>query len=141
MDFTILISNSSELPIYMQIVEQIREQIVLEKVPPSTPLPSIRQLSKDLNVSVITVTNAYNKLQMEGFITSLPGKGFITCSKESTEIQYYYRNSFYQYLKLAIRNAHYIKIPYDEIEKTLSKLYFNKSSNIPLGSVLLPVEN
>ena len=78
MDFTILISNSSELPIYMQIVEQIREQIVLEKIPSNTPLPSIRQLSKDLDISVITVTNAYNKLQIEGFITSLPGKGFIT---------------------------------------------------------------
>ena len=63
MDFTILISNSSELPIYMQIVEQIREQIVLEKIPSNTPLPSIRQLSKDLDISVITVTNAYNKLQ------------------------------------------------------------------------------
>ena len=77
MDFTILISNSSELPIYMQIVEQIREQIVLEKIPSNTPLPSIRQLSKDLDISVITVTNAYNKLQIEGFITSLPGKGKI----------------------------------------------------------------
>ena len=54
MDFTILISNSSELPIYMQIVEQIREQIVLEKIPSNTPLPSIRQLSKDLDISVIT---------------------------------------------------------------------------------------
>ncbi|CUP43435.1 GntR family transcriptional regulator [Fusicatenibacter saccharivorans] len=53
MDFTILISNSSELPIYMQIVEQIREQIVLEKIPSNTPLPSIRQLSKDLDISVM----------------------------------------------------------------------------------------
>lgn len=127
MDFTILISNSSELPIYMQIVEQIREQIVLEKVPANTPLTSIRQLSKDLDVSVITVTNAYNKLQMEGFITSLPGKGFITCSKESVEIQHYYKNNFYQYLKLAIRNARYIKIPYDEIVKELSKIYKNEA--------------
>lgn len=126
MDFTILISNFSELPIYMQIVEQIREQIVLEKVPANTPLASIRQLSKDLDVSVITVTNAYNKLQMEGFITSLPGKGFITCSKECEEIQHYYRNSFYQYLKLAIRNARYIKIPYDEIIKDLSHIYYNE---------------
>ena len=57
MDFTILISNSSELPIYMQIVEQIREQIVLEKIPSNTPLPSIRQLSKDLDISYCNNAN------------------------------------------------------------------------------------
>ena len=75
MDFTILISNSSELPIYMQIVEQIREQIVLEKIPSNTPLPSIRQLSKDLDISVITVTNAYNKLQIEASLLLYLEKG------------------------------------------------------------------
>ena len=71
----IIISNSSGIPIYEQIKEQIKEAILSGEVAEGDMLPSIRQLAKDLKISVITTTRAYNDLQQEGFVTNVQGKG------------------------------------------------------------------
>ena len=71
----ILLSPSSGEPIYLQIVRQIRGSILQGELAPGTPLPSIRQLAKDLQISVITTKRAYNELEQEGFIDSMVGKG------------------------------------------------------------------
>lgn len=71
----IIISNSSGMPIYEQIKEQIKEAILSGEVSEGDMLPSIRQLAKDLKISVITTTRAYNDLQQEGFVTNVQGKG------------------------------------------------------------------
>ncbi|GAA0682374.1 MULTISPECIES: GntR family transcriptional regulator [Clostridium] len=71
----IIISNSSGMPIYEQIKEQIKEAILSGEVAEGDMLPSIRQLAKDLKISVITTTRAYNDLQQEGFVTNVQGKG------------------------------------------------------------------
>ncbi|WP_374724343.1 GntR family transcriptional regulator [Calidifontibacillus erzurumensis] len=71
----IVISNSSDDPIYMQIVEQIKEQIVKGELTGSQPLPSIRKLAKELNISVITTKRAYDELEKEGYIVTVGGKG------------------------------------------------------------------
>ncbi|MED4956621.1 GntR family transcriptional regulator [Paenibacillus sp. FSL R5-0527] len=71
----ILLSHSSGEPIYLQIVRQIRESILQGKLSPGTALPSIRQLAKDLQISVITTKRAYNELEQEGLIDSVVGKG------------------------------------------------------------------
>ncbi|NSL50815.1 GntR family transcriptional regulator [Calidifontibacillus erzurumensis] len=71
----IVISNSSNDPIYMQIVEQIKEQIVKGELTASQPLPSIRKLAKELNISVITTKRAYDELEKEGYIVTVGGKG------------------------------------------------------------------
>ncbi|NLP22492.1 MAG: GntR family transcriptional regulator [Erysipelotrichaceae bacterium] len=72
----IIISNTSKVPIYEQIKEQIKEQIINNQILENEQLPSIRQLAKDLKISVITTTRAYNELENEGFVTSVAGKGF-----------------------------------------------------------------
>ena len=71
----IVISYQSGMPIYEQIKEQIKESILSGDLPESEMLPSIRQLAKELKTSVITTTRAYNDLELEGFIHTVPGKG------------------------------------------------------------------
>ena len=72
---TILIDNRSGLPIYEQIVTQIREQILSGELGPDAALPSIRSLAKDLRISVITTKRAYEELEREGLLYTVPGKG------------------------------------------------------------------
>lgn len=71
----ILISNSSKLPIYEQIVNSIKEEIINGTLEPNEKLPSIRSLAKDLNISVITTKRAYEELENQGFIETVGGKG------------------------------------------------------------------
>ena len=79
-DLHIILSNSSELPIYEQIKEQIKSQILSGELQENEMLPSLRQLAKDLKISVLTTTRAYNELEEAGYITSRPGKGFFVMS-------------------------------------------------------------
>lgn len=71
----IIISNTSGEPIYQQITDQVKKLIVMGEMPEGTLLPSIRQLAKDLRISVITTKRAYEDLEREGFIRTVPGKG------------------------------------------------------------------
>ncbi|MCG7407041.1 GntR family transcriptional regulator [Paenibacillus sp. ACRRX] len=71
----IIISNASSDPIYMQIMNQIRQSILCGELRAGDNLPSIRQLAKDLQVSVITTKRAYEELEKEKLIDSVVGKG------------------------------------------------------------------
>ncbi len=71
----LIVSNASALPIYEQISQQVKQAILAGDVTAGDPLPSIRQLARDLRVSVITTTRAYNDLVRDGFVTSVQGKG------------------------------------------------------------------
>ena len=86
----IVISNQSELPIYAQIREQIKEQILNGSMEEGMVLPSIRQLAKELGISVITTTRAYNDLEQEGFIASIQGRGSIVQKKDNNMIREQY---------------------------------------------------
>ena len=79
----IVLSNSSDLPIYEQIKEQVKTQILSGELSENEMLPSLRQLAKDLKISVLTTTRAYNELEEEGFITSRQGKGFFVMPRGS----------------------------------------------------------
>jgi GntR family transcriptional regulator len=79
----IIITNTSGKPIYEQIKEQIKAAILSEDLFEGDMLPSIRELAKDLKVSVITTTRAYNDLEQEGFIAIVQGKGCYVLSKNS----------------------------------------------------------
>lgn len=83
----IVISNTSDLPIYVQIKEQVKEQILSGELEEDEMLPSLRQLAKDLKISVLTTTRAYNELEEEGFITSRQGKGFFVMSSGSNQVE------------------------------------------------------
>ncbi|OME76109.1 GntR family transcriptional regulator [Paenibacillus sp. FSL A5-0031] len=71
----IIISNASSDPIYIQIMNQIRQSILSNEIRAGELLPSIRQLAKDLQVSVITTKRVYEELEKEKLIDSVVGKG------------------------------------------------------------------
>ncbi len=71
----IIINNSSMQPIYEQIVEQIKADILNGKLKQEAALPSVRGLAKDLRISALTVKKAYDILEMEGFVVTVHGKG------------------------------------------------------------------
>ena len=84
-DVTILIDTKSGEPIYNQIYSQIKNQIISGELKENDMLPSIRGLAKDLRISFITTKHAYEELEQEGFIYTLPGKGCYVAPK-NTEI-------------------------------------------------------
>ena len=71
----VIISNTSNEPIYNQITNQIKAEIIKGELEEGELLPSIRGLAKDLQISVITTKRAYDELEKEGFIQTVPGKG------------------------------------------------------------------
>ncbi|WP_139903699.1 GntR family transcriptional regulator [Clostridium thermarum] len=71
----IIISNSSQQPIYEQIVSQIKQAIMMGELREGEPLPSMRTLAKELQISIITTKRAYDELEAEGFIVTVQGKG------------------------------------------------------------------
>lgn len=75
MTLHIRIRNSADEPIYEQITQQIAQAITRGELAEGDALPSLRSLAKDLRVSVITTTRAYNELANQGLIVSVPGKG------------------------------------------------------------------
>ena len=72
---TIIIENTSPLPIYEQIIQQVRAQILSGQLKEGEMLPSLRALAKDLRISVITTKRAYDELEREGYIQTVAGRG------------------------------------------------------------------
>jgi GntR family transcriptional regulator len=71
----IVISNTSEVPIYKQIYEQVSSQIIRGELPNDYCLPPIRSVAKELRISVITIKKAWDELEHNGFIYTMGGKG------------------------------------------------------------------
>ena len=118
----IVISNSSDLPIYAQIKEQVKEQILTGELAENETLPSLRQLARDLKISVLTTTRAYNELEQEGFITSRQGKGFFVISSGSNLIREQLIKEVEKNLNNAILAAGRIPMSDDEIVSLLKLL-------------------
>lgn len=77
----IVISNTSEAPLYQQIKDQIKDAILKEEIVEGDALPSIRSFANDLKVSVLTIRRVYDELEQEGFVTSQVGIGtFVSTS-------------------------------------------------------------
>lgn len=83
----IIISNSSDRPIYEQISNQIKTNILNGTLKEGDSLPSIRMLAKELKVSVITTKRAYEDLQKEGFISTVSGKGTFVSSTNKEKLR------------------------------------------------------
>ena len=78
----IFISEHSNAAIYEQIEQQIKDAILRQELKAEEPLPSIRGLAKDLQISVITTKRAYEELEAQGLIYSVPGRGFFVSSRK-----------------------------------------------------------
>ncbi|NRT37080.1 GntR family transcriptional regulator [Clostridium beijerinckii] len=118
----ILLSNKSDLPIYEQIKAQIKEQILSGEILENEFLPSIRQLAKDLGISVITTTRAYSDLESEGFIATLRGKGSYVLPKDSEMVREQYLKKIEEALMVAIENGKLANISNDELVVMLKTL-------------------
>ncbi|PXV91592.1 GntR family transcriptional regulator [Lachnotalea glycerini] len=119
----ILVSNQSELPIYAQIKEQIKEQILNGQILEGTVLPSIRMLAKEIGVSVITTTRAYNDLEKEGYISSMQGKGSIVLSKENKILKEQYLVRIEQGLFTAVETAKRIEMTEAQVHNLISQIW------------------
>lgn len=111
----IIISNQSELPIYAQIREQLKEQILNGQIPEGSTLPSIRQLAKEVGVSVITTTRAYNDLEAEGFIASMQGKGSVVLSIDNSLLKEQSLMRIEEGLTIAIETARTMGMSEEEL--------------------------
>lgn len=77
----IILNHSSMVPIYEQLMEQIKSEIIEQKILEGEVLPSVRVLAGELRISALTVKKAYDKLEEEGFVTTVHGKGtYVTAS-------------------------------------------------------------
>lgn len=81
----IVLSRTSGTPLYEQIVDQIRQAIWSGDLPAGTPLPSLRRLARDLEVSLITTTRAYNDLAAAGLIGNQAGRGSFVLPQDESE--------------------------------------------------------
>ena len=119
----IVITNQSELPIYAQITEQLKEQILSGELSEGETLPSIRGLAKELGVSVITTTRAYAELEREGFIASIQGKGSVVLPKTNSLLREQYLKRIETGLETAISTARAIGMEKDELRGMLDILW------------------
>ena len=122
----IRLSKDSREPIYHQIEKQLKALIAGGHLLAGSPLPSIRALSKDLEISVITIRRAYQDLEAQGFIQTLHGKGTFVAEIQHTTKQQVMTASVEKEFEQAIRNAMDYDYTVDDIkrvfEETLSKL-------------------
>lgn len=95
----ILISNLSQTPIYEQIQNQIGELILSGKISPGDQLPSIRLMSKDLKVGIVTVKRAYEELEKEGLVVNLQGRGCFVQEIDIHKIKAQYLKSLREQLQ------------------------------------------
>lgn len=115
----VIIRNSSGVPIYEQIKEQIKEAILSGELHADDTLPSIRQLAADLKVSVVTTTRAYSELEQEGYIYNLQGKGCFVSSVDSELVREQMLRKIESGFSIAIGAAKIAKISREELHQLL----------------------
>ena len=101
----VFIDNKSGVPIYDQICTQIREQIVGGTLAADEALPSIRNLAKDLKISVITTKRAYEELEREGLIYTVPAKGCFVAGLNQDRLRERHLQKIEEHLAEAARLA------------------------------------
>lgn len=111
----IIINNSSGEPIYSQIEKQIKDSILTNKLSPNEPLPSIRGLARDLRISVITTKRAYDELERDGFIYTLPGKGSFVAAQDKELLRESIMRNMEEYLIKALEEGAKADIEVEEI--------------------------
>ncbi|MCI9337082.1 MAG: GntR family transcriptional regulator [Lachnospiraceae bacterium] len=116
-----LLQNSG-VPIYQQIAEQLRADILAGKLKEGEYLPSIRGLAKDLRISVITTMKAYEQLEAEGLVTAAQGKGFYVNAQDSEMLREQHLRKVEEALSEAIRAAEIAGMTGKELQEILRTL-------------------
>ena len=119
----ILILNSSKQPIYEQISFQIKEQILTGVLIKDELLPSIRNLAKELQVSVITTKRAYEELERDGFIHTVPGKGTFVAQQNISSLKEKTLNMIKDDLIKIVSKSKMLNISRDELIDLIIAIY------------------
>lgn len=119
----IIISNSSDKPIYEQITMQIKNLIISGELRPGEPLPSMRYLAKELRISVITTKRAYEDLERDGFITTVVGKGSFVAEANIEFIREEQLRVIEEYIQKAVEVAKMNNIKLDELADIMELVY------------------
>lgn len=122
-----LLQNSG-VPIYQQIAEQLKTDILAGKLKEGDYLPSIRGLAKDLKISVITTMKAYELLEAEGLVTAAQGKGFYVNAQDSEMLREQHLRRVEEALQQAISAAEIAGMSDEELQGTLQTLLRMKES-------------
>jgi GntR family transcriptional regulator len=115
MTMRIILRNTDKAPIYEQIKEQIKEAILCDELKEGETLPSIRQLARDLKISVITTTRAYTDLELEGFIALQQGRGCFVLPKNSEIVREQLLRKIEDNFSAAVNSAKIAKLSRDEL--------------------------
>lgn len=119
----IILSNSSQEPIYLQIKNQIKQSILRDEIKQGDPLPSMRRLAQDLRISVITTKRAYEELEREGFITSFVGKGSFVAGQSNDLIQEKRLKMVEEGLAELVAESKNLNISLQQLQELLTLLY------------------
>lgn len=119
----IIISNQSEVPIYEQIEENIKNMILKGDITGGEMLPSIRSLAKDLHISVITTKRAYEELEHKGFIETIPGKGCFVKAKSNSLLKEEIYKRIEEKMMEVVHLATVYEISKQELNEILNYLY------------------
>jgi len=111
----IILSNANPDPIYAQITEQIRSQIVSGVLKEGSLLPSIRVLAKELRISVITTKRAYDELEKEGYIQTIAAKGSYVASRNHEQIKEEYLRKIEEHMRAIMLLADFLDLGEDEL--------------------------
>ena len=119
----IIISNSSGKPIYEQIADQVKEQIMAGALAAGDALPSMRLLAKELRISVITTKRAYEELEQDGFLENVPGKGCFVAPQNRELLREAQLRRVEEKLTQAIEEARRGAVSLEELKEMLTELY------------------
>lgn len=119
----IIISNSGGVPIYEQIVRQMKALILRGELSEGETLPSMRLLARELRISVITTKRAYEELEREGFISTVPGKGSFVAPQNPELAREDILRRAEEHLAQAAEIARTGGISLEELQQTLTILY------------------
>ena len=118
-----ILSNSSGKPIYEQITDQVKEQIMTGALAAGDALPSMRLLAKELRISVITTKRAYEELERDGFLENVPGKGCFVAPQNRELLREAQLRRVEEKLSQAVDEARKGGFALSELQEMLNILY------------------
>ena len=124
----IIIRNTGEVPIFDQITRQIKSLILKGELREGEALPSMRLLARELRISVITTKRAYEELEREGFLTTVPGKGCFVAPRNLELVREDALRRAEEHLGAAVEVARTAGITLEELMQTLTILYEGEKS-------------
>ena len=119
----IIIVNDSAIPLYEQIINQIKENVLKGELAQGTLLPSIRMMAKELKVSIITVKRAYEELETEGFVQTVHGKGTYVSLANRERLKEIQMSQLEEKLEAVVVAAKSIEMSLEELQERVALIF------------------